>query len=986
MPAASAALHTIARARRDDPLAPTTVIAPSHVAAIHLRRQLAEIGPFAGVRFETLPRVAELIGAADLVRQGRAPLARPIGDYLATQIARQARADLAEVSDLTGFARVLRQSFVRLRRGGFRPEDVRSSLDSGLLGEVTRLYAAFRAETSSFYDEEDLFEAATDAVTRGASPVMEDLGDIYVMPPGALSAGADALLRALRRRVGSAHFKQLETPGTHPETGFVLAPDPASEAREAVREVLRSLDAGCGIHEVAVFHGADISYRALLAHAFESAGIPISPMPGTPLSETPAGRAVLSLAELPLNDYARTAVFDCLGLPPLREYLPSPDGDIHAQASPWLRLAREAGVTKSIDRWSRGVTTLISDRENYLARDDLEEERREITAQELTQARALDSVMRGLFSRLEPLRQRQPANRFIDSFTATVRDYMDPKAEAMESVVSQIEQLGTIDAVGGSFDLAGFVAALRANLDGAYHRPGQLGEGILIADFRLAAGLSFRHVVLCGAYEGVFPASVAQEPLVEDRYWADLRHAGRPLLEDADLRQERARAAAQRAVSAATERLVWTAPLQAAGAGREHYPSQPMLEAARAHDASMGSASELRRAPDSAWLRRPSSPLAAMLTGSATDVTEARLRDAVVARRDRVPASDSHPLHRALDLLKARHGDAFSEFDGNLSLFTGGDLVPSRGISPTSLEQYAACGMRYYLNSVLRLRPPEDPQDRDTIDPRDKGTLVHQVLDTFLKAQQSRGRPGVNEAWTDTDREDLLAVFEAALNATRQRGRTGLDVFAAHESRRLRAELATFLDRDTDFRLETGARPVAFEQAIPEQDYGGIRLRGIVDRIDMTLDGRKAWVLDYKTGSLRSYEAMKDDDPLGGGTKLQLPVYRFAVPEAEEVRAFYWFISSAGNFERKEFDPNPENMARFESTLGAILTGVRAGAFPSVPGEEDSRPDRSFENCSLCPFTRICTVRRADEFESKSADPAIDTWYAVGRIARGELR
>ncbi len=984
MPAASAALQTIARARRDDPLAPATVIAPSHVAAIHLRRQLAEIGPFAGVRFETLPRIAELLGAGSLARQGRSPLARPIGDYLATQIARQARADLAEVSDLTGFARVLRQSFTRLRRGGFRPEDVRSRLDSGLLGEVTRLYAAFCAETAAFYDEEDLFDAATEAVSHGGSPVLDDLGDIYVLPPGALSADADALVKALRRAAGPSRFKQLDTPVTSPETAFVLAPDPASEAREAAREVLRSLEAGIGLHEVAVFHGADSAYRALLAQALENARIPFSSMPGAPLSETAAGRAVLAIAELPLNDYSRTAVFDCLGLAPLRPFLPSSDGNVPSQTSPWLRLAREAGVTKGIERWSLGLGTLIADREAYLARKDVDDERRGFTEQELTHTRSLEGVIRGLFLRLEPLRQHRAAAEFIEAFKAIVSDYMDPRAPAMDSVVAQIEQLGTIDKVHGNFELTGFVASLRANLDAAYYREGRLGEGVLLADYRLAAGLSFRHVVLCGAYEGVFPASVPQEPLVEDRYWADLRHAGHPFLEDAALRQERARLAAERAVATATDRLVWTAPLQAAGAGREHYPSQPMLAAARLHDGALASATELRRAPVSAWLHRPPSPLAAMLTRLPVDLPEARLRAAVVARRDHLATPGSHPLRRALDLLAARHGDTFSEFDGNLSSLPGDDLIPRRGVSPTSLEYYAGCGMRYYLHSVLRLRPPEEPEDRDTIDPRDKGTLVHEVLDVFFKQQQERGRPTVNEPWTDVDRDELLSILDTELERTRQRGRTGLDVFAAHDFRRLHAELAAFLDHDTAFRIETGARPVAFEQPIPEQDYGGIHLRGFVDRIDATPDGRKAWVLDYKTGSAYSYRGMTPEDPLAGGSKLQLPAYSFAVPDAETVETFYWFISSAGEFARLAFKPTPQNMARFDDTLGAILAGVRAGAFPPVPGDEDSRRPGGFVNCTYCDFAHLCSTRRADEFESKRGDPAIDAWAAVQRVATRE--
>ncbi|HEY7466787.1 MAG TPA: PD-(D/E)XK nuclease family protein [Dehalococcoidia bacterium] len=987
MPAPPDALVTIAQARRRDPLAPATVVAPSHVAAIQLRRRLAELGPFAGVRFETLPRIAELLGASDLARAGRSPLARPIGDYLAAQLAREARSDLADVRDLPGFARVLRQTFARLRRGGFgRAETLRSPLGSDLLAEVVRLYSEFRSRSERFYDDEDLFEAAAGAVAQRGSAAGEELGDVYVLPPGALSAGADALLRALRRAIGASRYHVLEDPVTSPETAFVLAPDPASETREVLREVLTALEAGAGLHEVAVFHGADRSYRALLAQAFEAAGIQSTPMPGTPLSETAGGRGVLALAELPLEHYSRTAVFDYLSLAPLRPFLPSHYGErVSAQPSAWLKLAREAGITRGIDRWYTGVGTLIADRSADLERDDLGDTRRPFVEAELREAQALDGVIRALVARLEPLRQRHAAAEFITAFRAIVDDYLDRDAPAMAAILTQIDQLGTIDAVGGAFTLDSFVAALRANLDAAYHRDGQLGEGVLVGDYRIAAGLSFQHAVLCGAYEGVFPAGAPQEALVEDRYWTELQRAGHPFLEDATLRFQRARADAIRAISVATQRLTWTAPLQAAGAGRDHYPSHLMLEAARSREPSIASATQLRRASPSAWLRKPPSPLAAMLTGSALDLTEARLRSAVLARRDGASLAAGHALQPALRLLGGRHGVAFSEYDGNLSALAGNDLIPRSGVSPTSLEHYAACGMRYFLNSVLRLRPPEEPEDRDTIDPRDRGTLVHDVLDRFFRNRLAQGRPAVDEPWRDADREELLDLLETSLEEARRRGRTGLDVYAGHERRRLRADLLTFLERDAEFRLETGARPAAFEYRIPETELEGITLRGVADRIDRTPDGRKAWVIDYKTGRSDYYKDIGSDaDPVMGGTKLQLPVYLTAVADAEEARALYWFITSAGEFKRIEFANTPANLERYRETLSAILAGVRAGAFPAIPGEEDTRPGRSFQNCAFCDFTRVCSVRRDDELQTKSGDAALVPWAAVGRTARGK--
>jgi len=129
MPDVFSALKLLAAERRLDPLAPVTVIVPSHAAGLQLRRRLAALAPFAGVRFETLPRIAELLAAGHLAEAGRAPLARPIGDYLAEVIARGSRGALAQVGDLPGYARALRRIFRRLRRGGVRnSSDVRGGV------------------------------------------------------------------------------------------------------------------------------------------------------------------------------------------------------------------------------------------------------------------------------------------------------------------------------------------------------------------------------------------------------------------------------------------------------------------------------------------------------------------------------------------------------------------------------------------------------------------------------------------------------------------------------------------------------------------------------------------------------------------------------------------------------------------------------------------------------------------------------------------
>ncbi|HXG36968.1 MAG TPA: hypothetical protein VNL15_08370, partial [Dehalococcoidia bacterium] len=335
-------LRLLATERQKDALAPATVIAPSHLAALQLRRRLAGISPFAAVRFEPAARIAELLAAGHLAAAGRRPLARPIADLLTERIALESRGPLERICELPGYVRMLRRFFRRLRRGGIKSAADISMLPSdATLREVLRLYGLFRQETAAFYDEEDLLEAATAVIDSGRSEFVHELGQLYFMQWPALSQAEADFLAALSRK--APRFVELETIASSIETRFLLSPDPARECREVAREVLSALESDVALHEIAVFHGADHRYQRLLREAFQAADIPTAPMPGIPLVETATGRGVLALAMLPGQEFSRTAVMDFLAVSPIREYLPSTSGQVRASTTEWDRLSREAG-------------------------------------------------------------------------------------------------------------------------------------------------------------------------------------------------------------------------------------------------------------------------------------------------------------------------------------------------------------------------------------------------------------------------------------------------------------------------------------------------------------------------------------------------------------------------------------------------------------------------------------------------------------------
>jgi hypothetical protein len=375
------------------------------------------------------------------------------------------------------------------------------------------------------------------------------------------------------------------------------------------------------------------------------------------------------------------------------------------------------------------------------------------------------------------------------------------------------------------------------------------------------------------------------------------------------------------------------------------------------------------------------------LVGPIVDPSELRLRDAISLRRGGGDVDEAHGRWRPVSMLRARRGTRFTEWDGNLAALADPSwLELQTAISPTSLEHYAVCGFRYLCRSLLRLNTVDEPEERELMDAAARGILIHEALDTFFKEQHRRGRPARDEAWTEDDLAYLIDLAERKLAEMKRRGLTGLDIYSEHEMRTIRADLATFLEEDAAFRRQTGALPAEFEAAIPGVTIAGATLRGFVDRIDRSPDGKIAWVIDYKTGRAKEFEKIGPADPFAGGTKLQLPTYVQAGRGAEEVHATYWFITHKGEFSFKGYEPTLELQQLFERTVGAIVEGVRGGAFPAVSGQEDEFYG-GYENCKFCDFDRICSRRRDDELAEKLGNQEnsdLTHWLRVAAVARRE--
>lgn len=165
------------------------------------------------------------------------------------------------------------------------------------------------------------------------------------------------------------------------------------------------------------------------------------------------------------------------------------------------------------------------------------------------------------------------------------------------------------------------------------------------------------------------------------------------------------------------------------------------------------------------------------------------------------------------------------------------NLLTRRSISPSLLDNYLTCQLKFFFERVAKLKPLEEVSE--DVDSAELGKLVHGVLQRFFEPYL--GRPVTPSA---LDPEPLLAAYSRALETADFVRRMPLDQrLALHKSGALR--LRRYMESNT-----TETTILGLERTIRvdiETGSGPFTLEGRLDRIDRRADGDH--VLDYKTGA-----------------------------------------------------------------------------------------------------------------------------------------
>jgi putative RecB family exonuclease len=255
-------------------------------------------------------------------------------------------------------------------------------------------------------------------------------------------------------------------------------------------------------------------------------------------------------------------------------------------------------------------------------------------------------------------------------------------------------------------------------------------------------------------------------------------------------------------------------------------------------------------------------------------------------------------------------------------------LALPRSLSPSKLSAFKDCPLAFRFAAIDRL--PEAPAPHMV-----KGTLVHSALERLFwdhpRGQRSpdAAHDALDRAWQALQEDPDLASLELT-EAER-------DTFVA--------DAATLVDGYLRLEDPDAVEAVGVELTL-EADVAGLRLRGIIDRLDVTPDGELE-VVDYKTGRVPSVN--QEQQRLGGVQFYALLCEQVLGRRPSRVRLMYLREPLV-----IEAEPSEQAVRGTRQRTSAVWSAIERAC-----ENEDFRP-RPSALCNWCSFRSLCPIYGGD--------------------------
>ena len=790
---------------------------------------------------------------------------------------------------------------------------------------------------------------------------------------------------------------------------IISAPDQTQEAREVARTIFSLVrEQDYTFDEIGVFLTESKTYGPLLLETLSRLGIPCTFVGEQPLLATRRGKAAQALCHLLSEDCPRPRLFAFLRLahPPFQDLIGEAVSEAHV--AQWEALCLEAGIGRGGQEWRVRLAALEARYQNVPAGH---------TEQLASALRLLIRFMTRFLADVKTAQDQQTWEGWLAHFLRMYGDYvsggvswsdeeMDQEG-AGEQDLNMTETLQSLSPfLAETTRPEEWVEAVLTCLSWGKIRPRKTHmTGVFLGDMTQAAGLRFRAVIMPGLTQesGVRPSP--QDPILSD---AERQHLAEVLTMDVPARRqvvERQQFLFMLATQSAQEVLCLTYPRTVQGAA--HPPATLLLQTVSVLCGRQATLADLQHR--SRWVSAAGGYTQS--TRHAVDALEFHLTYAFTHAPHLNHNTSVHTVQPGLQTLPffipaARAMEHrwehphLTAFDGCLQAESVKDTLRQylfpQGLylSASSLETYARCPFRYFLETVLALKPWEEPEQILTLLPRDRGVLVHAILYEFFSRLQQTDQLPLSAPRSDDERQLLTQIAAEHFALFAQTRAVGLPLLWELEREHLLRRLHAFLQRErqaahgfcpTAFEVffgigteETGSGSQESERTPPPQfltpnmpvpfrlDTGEeVQLRGRIDRIDISAEHSQARILDYKTGRTPA-------QGFAGGTTLQLALYLYAAqslrPDLDWVEAEYTSVDGTAQPDRKSL--TTETQAARLGTLRTLITrlaeGITAGLFFPAP-----------DACQSCAFPGICSPHGAEWATRKLQDPHTTAWRWV---------
>ena len=752
--------------------------------------------------------------------------------------------------------------------------------------------------------------------------------------------------------------ERIFSPAPPAETGaapftVLSAPHAEGEMRLAARRVRSWLDAAPAASVLLVARRVTPEMAADWERIAAEYGIDTAGRLDVPLASVPLVRLLLRMIAVARDDFPRREVIDVLSSP-YRRFAAGGDGRA-ARPDLWDLLSKELLIVSGSD-WETRLAR--PPRGRRPAEDpDREEENR------VAELARLRSEVRALRSSLRPLAEARAYADFARAVRAlllrefrVVRDdapewERDRRAvEALFAILDDLEAIPDRESPwpGVREGAEGFSALLSAQRlfvgeRGGMRRPG----AVVLGDAVALRGVTADRGIVLSVNEDEVPAQLEEDPLLPDDDREEINRGTRqPDLPDA-LTLRRRNAAEEKLLfalpAAAVREEVAFSVLRADAAGAARRPSRYLLHLLSRFAGPAVFSEEWEAASGAAVERLPRSPFAALDGEGPRSAREAGLCAWRAGGEPEIAAAGV-PWGNVRGVLAAWAARAAGE-----GIFPGPGLrvrLPASH-SASALEELTRCPYRYFLRRIVRLDPPEEPEEALALSPAELGEIAHDIL-------RRLGRDAAaGKGWGDVE-----AAARTEVDRFARENPTGLPGLFRIRCRGVARDVARLAEWERTREAECpGWRVERVEEAFSLPPAPPLpALRGRVDRVDRGPAG-EARVIDYKYRDPARGEI--PPDWIRHGLSHQVPVYlTFAAslsPAPSSVSAALYFLR--GGFGIEEAPAWDEIRGEWAAALAGWLSLAAEGAFPPLPHHRFTSAGRTSPRyCVSCPFRDHCRV------------------------------